>query len=268
MLSALGLGLLLPSLARSAAIEYGTAGSSYTQDFDSLGGTGAAWSNGTTITGWHWIGESGTTPSVYNATNASGANPNQVLSLGSNADRAFGGQNGNGIATLYYGAQILNSTGSTLGAFSLAYVGEQWRSIANESNDGLSFQYQIFDAGAGSLSAASGWTAFSALNFTAPTTSGSSTGLNGNDAANRASISSTVSGVSWSDGQEIWLRWADNNPANNSSASRRAAMGIDDLTFSATAVPEPSSAAILVGVSALALCALRRGHRADATAGG
>lgn len=266
--SSLGLALLLPSVAFAQAVSYDTAGASYTQNFDSLGSTGAAWSNGTTITGWHWVGETGTTPSVYNATNASGANPNQVLSLGNSSDRAFGGQNGNGVATLYFGAQILNSTGDALSSFTLTYTGEQWRAIANESNDGLTFQYQIFDAGMGSLSAASGWTAVGDLNFTAPRTVSSSTGLNGNLDENRVtSISSTVLGLTWSDGQEIWLRWADNNPVSNSSSSLRAAMGIDDLSFSAvsaSAVPEPSSFAMIFGVLSLGFVSCRRRRRIGA----
>jgi hypothetical protein len=270
-LSALALALLLPSAAsHAAAITYDTAGVAYTQDFDSLGSTGAAWTNGTTLTGWHWVGEGGTTPATYTATDGGTAVGNQILSVGSTSlnptDRAFGGQNGNNVATLYYGAQILNSTGDTLSTFSLTYTGEQWRRIQNEAADQLTFQYQIFNAGEGSLSAASGWNAVGALTFTAPTTSSqSSAGIDGNLLANRTTISSTVSGFSWSEGQEIWLRWTDNNPANNSSASRRAVMGIDDLSFSATsAIPEPSSYAVVFGALSLGLAACQRRRRSDA----
>jgi len=260
VLPALGLALLCPVVAHSAAIEY--TGPAYTQNFDLLASTGSpSWTAGETLAGWHWINESGTVPSTYAAAVGNSGQQNQILSYGNSgdSDRALGGQNGNGVATLYYGAQILNSTGNTLDAFSLAYTGEQWRAISNESNDGLTFEYQIFNVGSGSLSAASGWNAVSDLNFTAPRTVSSSTNLDGNDSANRTSISSTVSGITWADGQEIWLRWADNNPVDNSSSSLRAGMAIDDLTFSATAsIPEPSGFAVVFGTLSLGFASLRR----------
>src|SRR5690606_7117105 len=141
----------------------------------------------------------------------------QITSLGNNTDRAFGGQNDDLTATYYYGAQILNSTGTTLDTFTLTYTGEQWRMIKNEGADQLTFQYQIFNAGEGSLSAATGWNAVEALDFIAPrTTTGGSTGLDGNLSANRVEgISATALGLTWSNGQEIWLRWADHNPGSS-----------------------------------------------------
>lgn len=262
VLPALALGLLCPALTHAAAINYGTAGENYIQNFNTLANTGSpTWTAGTTLTGWHWINESGSVPSTYSAAVGGSGQQNTILSYGNsgNSDRALGGQNANGVATLYYGAQILNSTGGTLDTFSLAYTGEQWRAITNESNDGLTFQYQIFDVGTGSLSAATGWNTVAALSFTAPTTVGSSTSLDGNATANRTSISSSVTGLTWSAGQEIWLRWADNNPVDNSSSSLRSGMAIDDLTFSATAaIPEPSSVAIIFGALALGLASSRR----------
>ena len=281
VLPALGLALLCPVVARAAAIEYVTAGSTHSEDFDSLAssGTGHTWTNGTTLTGWHWLGEGGTTPSSYTATTAGVAVGNQILSLGSAnsdngadpSDRAFGGQNGNNIATLYYGAQILNSTGDTLDTFTLTYTGEQWRRIQNETNDRLTFQYQIFDAGEGSLSGTTGWISVEDLTFIAPATSSqASTGLDGNLEANRVeSIGATVSGFTWSEGQEIWLRWADKNPVNNNAlgGSTRAAMGIDDVEFSATiAIPEPSSFAVVFGALSLGFASLRRRRTGPAKA--
>lgn len=262
-LSALALGLLAPSVAHSAAITYGTAGSSYTQNFDSFGTGTGAWTNGTTLTGWHWTNANGNLSANYNARNGSVSAQSMLLSLGStdSTDRAFGAQNSNEIQTLYYGAQILNTTGGALDSFALSYIGEQWRVISGEAQDKLTFQYQIFTAGAANpLLASTGWTSVSALDFNAPqTTTGGSTSLDGNLAANRVSISSTVTGLSWGDGQELWLRWTDNNPANNNASSRRAMIGIDDVSFSATsAIPEPGTYALFLGALALGFTAHRR----------
>lgn len=275
VLSALGLGLLLPSVAHSAAIVYSTDGAAYTQNFNTLGTSSASWTNGETLTGWHWIRGAGatpstfTTPATYTAANGGTAVGDQVLSLGNSTDRAFGGQNTNDIGIIYYGAQILNSTGDTLDTFTLTYTGEQWRMIQNEVADRLTFQYQIFDAGEGSLSAASGWNAVGDLTFIAPrTTTSSSSSLDGNAEGNRVeSISATVSALTWSEGQEIWLRWADNNPVNNNAlgGSTRAIIGIDDVIFSANStIPEPSSYAVIFGVLSLgfASCLRRRPHAA------
>ena len=259
-LPALGLALLCPVVAHSAAIEYVTAGSTHSEDFGSLesSGTGHAWTNGSTLTGWHWLDEHGAAPTVYTTNSGSGAR-DQVTSLGNSADRAFGGQNDNDPATYHFGAQILNATGTTLDSFTLTYTGEQWRMISGESRDQLTFQYQIFNAGEGSLSAATGWNAVEDLTFDAPRiTSGGSTGLDGNLTANRVEgIGATVLGLTWSAGQEIWLRWADYNPGPDDYL--RAQLAIDDVTFSATAsIPEPSGFAVVFGALSLGFASLRR----------
>lgn len=247
VLPALGFALLFPAAGHCGAIEYGTPSDIYIENFDILADAGGAnaWSNGGTVIGWHWVGERGTTPATYMATNGGGAATNRILSLGvtGEADRALGGQNGNDAGTLYYGAKIRNTTGITLDTFTLTYTGEQWRRIQNEAADRLTFQYQIFNPGEGSLSVATGWIAVEALTFVAPNSgTQSSTPLNGNLSANRVEgIGANIPGIIWAPGQEIWLRWADNNPANNSALSLRAQMGIDDVSFSAyRTVTEPA----------------------------
>ncbi|MFH1500113.1 MAG: PEP-CTERM sorting domain-containing protein [Verrucomicrobiota bacterium] len=269
MLSALGLALLCPALAHADAIDYGTAGGTYAQNFDSLGTTTKAWANGTTLTGWHWLTSTGGT-SFNNNVYPEDGDPaaGRVLSLGNNdgenaSDRAFGTQNSNGVEIVYFGAQLQNTTGGTLDSFTLAYIGEQWRAVGAEGQDKLTFEYQIFASG-GSILGTTGWTNVAELDFNAPRTVGSSTKLVGNDSANRASITSTVSGITWGAGQELWLRWSDENPVNNNAAggSLRAMMGIDDLNFSATtAIPEPGASALLLGALALGFTARRRSRR-------
>lgn len=252
----------------SAAVSYPTAGGAYTQNFNTLSATGTAnsWANDSTLQGWYATQTSGATSTDYTAYQAASGSANQgnLLSLGtsgSSSDRALGGQNGNTTAptvtTMYYGLQLANATGNTLGTFSLSYAGEQWRVVQNESRDKMVLEYQIFAAGTGSLLAASGWTGTS-LGFDAPIISEDpSTNLNGNSTANRVTVSGNVSGFAWADGEELWLRWSDaSSGASAGTGATRSMLGIDDLSFSADVIPEPSG--FLLSGLGLGLLAVRR----------
>lgn len=259
-------GVLLSS-SLQAAVMYGTAGASYTQNFDSLPSspTGAqpAWSNGSTLDSWYWADPDGFTASTYTVVSREPGNDglanqqDRPLSIGQyTTDRAFGTQtrsdNSDTITDFArFGVQLTNTTGATLTEFTLSFTAEQWRTINNQAADSLTFDYQVFSSG-GSPTAASGWTDVSAFTFTAPiTTTSGSTWLDGNASANREVFSETITGVNWGAGEELWLRW-------NDVSTKHAMMGIDDLSFSASAVPEPSSAALLMGLSVGALLVTRR----------
>jgi hypothetical protein len=66
-------------------------------------------------------------------------------------------------------------------------------------------------------------------------------------------VSSTVSGITWASGTDIWLRWTVPSVTNAPN------VGLDDVTFSA--IPEPSAFAALAGLGALGLAATRRRRR-------
>jgi len=247
----IGLLALGNSFSASAAVSYSAIGGSYTQNFDSLANTGTAnaWVNDLTLPGWHAAQVStATTNWIDYAAAAGAAFQGRLLSIGASgsADRALGGQNANTtgsplpVSTMYYGLQFANSTGSTLTAFSLGYAGEQWRVVQNEARDSMVLQYQIFAAGTGSITAASGWTAVSSLGFDAPIMSSDpSASLPGNNAANRVLVNGGVSGISWAAGSELWLRWGDSSSGDSAGAGgTRSMLAIDDVTFSA--IPEPS----------------------------
>lgn len=242
-----------------AAISYATAGTTYTENFDRpaftlADETGGTWTNDSTIPGWYWINTSGTTPSTFLATDVDGPRQGQILSLGTpgGTDRAFGHQSTNAISTIRYGVQILNVTGSTLDSFTLSYKGEQWRRPTGQSVETLAFEYQIFAAGtANPLAVTTGWTSVASLDFAAPNTAGASTNLDGNATGNFTLLSGGASGINWGAGQELWLRWTD----LGESSSRLAALGVDDINFSA--VPEPSFA-FMGGIAALGLILRRR----------
>jgi hypothetical protein len=93
---------------------------------------------------------------------------------------------------------------STIVALQINYTGEQWRR-GGSGTDRLDFQYST---GATSLSTGT-WTDHDALDFNAPQTSGSAGPLDGNAAANRTAIGSTVTGLNITNGSQFWIRWND-----------------------------------------------------------
>ena len=137
-----------------------------------------------------------------------------MLSVGSATvnptDRALGAQTGGSPApALYLGLALKNATGATQTALRITYDAEVWRSNG-QAGDGYTVQYQIFTAGGGSINAASGWTTVPALAFT-NTRNGGAVALNGNSSANRtADIAANLTGLTWANGQELWIRWSDN----------------------------------------------------------
>ncbi|RYD28172.1 MAG: hypothetical protein EOP87_20045 [Verrucomicrobiaceae bacterium] len=241
-----------------AAISYATYGSTLTENFNTLSFASGThpWADNSTIPGWYAATRlpAPSTPfSEYTASSGGTAAAGAIQSLGpsGNTDRALGSQNPNSVTSaISYGMSISNDTAGVISGFSLQYAGEQWRAISNEIADGITFDYQIFAAGTGTLDAASGWSSVSALTFTAPVTVTSSASVNGNTTG-RVALASDVTGITWGQGQELWLRWSDNSSGGN----RRAAVGIDDVSF--TAIPEPTAAA-LGGLAALLLLGRRR----------
>jgi hypothetical protein len=108
------------------------------------------------------------------------------------------------------GAKFTNNTGRTITSIYIAYYGEQWRSgnTGAARDDRLDFQYST---NATDLTSGT-WTDVNALDFTSiikTTTTG--TALNGNDAANKVSISSTINGLNIPAGATFWIRWSDFN---------------------------------------------------------
>lgn len=205
-----------------------TIGTAYTQSFDTLAnsGTGNAWTDNSTIPGWF------STRTTYNAGTGS-SNAGALYSFGAAApatDRAIGGAASNSTGTFYWAVRFVNNTGSTITSLDIAYTGEQWRDggAATPVAQTMVFEYQT--AAAGTITDAdtpnTGWTPFSALDFTSPTftNTGAGTALDGNLAANRAAKSATLA-VTVAPGAEVWLRWRDANDAGNDHG-----LAVDDLS--------------------------------------
>jgi hypothetical protein len=270
------------------AIVYSTPGSTYSQNFDSLPITPSNASLGNSPAGW--IDDS-TSPPAGNFSipgwylfhpltqTEGGANGNQRLRIGggstntgafwsygaaSATERALGSLAANTLAnappatqstTMYIGARLTNNTGAVLDSFTLSYVGEQWRDggAATPNAQSLAFEWKVNAANLQDV----GFTAAAALDFTSPTfvNTGGGAAADGNATANRLAIGPvTVSGLNWQPGEDLWIRWGDLNNTGNDHA-----LAIDDLSFSADAVPEPTG----FGLAMLASAGLLIRRRSD-----
>jgi hypothetical protein len=281
-------GLALTSAAH-ASVMYGTAGSTYTQNFDTLpntptdtnlqvAATPMKWADDTTpstnvisIPGWYLYfpidlssGEGGTNGHQRMRIGSGSANTGAFMSFGSagSTDRALGdvGSNTLGVtgADIYIAIRLTNTTGSMLDTITVGYAGEQWRDGGNNPAvaQTMTFAYSL-DSTATVSSANSLYTNVSSLNFTSPVAAntGSGAAVNGNTVGRTVIAPVTISGLDWEPGTDLWLRWDDINNTGNDHG-----LAIDDFSFSATAtaaVPEPASAA-LVSIMTLPLIARRR----------
>ncbi|MEO7934679.1 MAG: endonuclease [Dokdonella sp.] len=94
----------------------------------------------------------------------------------------------------------------------------------------MQFQYSV---NATSLTdAAATWVPIVALDFVAPVTSGTVGPLDGNAAANRASISASITGLNLAAGAKIWVRWTDINASSNDDG-----LAIDNISFAVAGDP-------------------------------
>jgi hypothetical protein len=235
--------------AQSTSISF--TGPAYNQNFDTLPNSGVFSFTGSgpfdlptttpgSLNGWAFQRLSGTSANAAFRFGDGSTNNQGVYSYGTagSAERALGtfagGQLVSSIGSLY-----VNNSGSTIDTIRITFTGEQWRRGASPNT--LSFQYSV-----GATSISSGvFTSFSALNFTGPQ-SGSSIALNGNLAANQVQVSATISGLNWTAGSRLVIRWNDSNDPGADSG-----LAIDNFSLS---IPEPATVA--AGIAALGLMAM------------
>lgn len=216
-----------------AAVSLTTLGSPYTQDFNTLAISGTS----STLPGGWELSESGTgANTTYTAGTGSGtAGDTYSFGSASSTDRAFGGlQSGSVIPTI--GASFTNNTGSTITSLAVAYTGEEWRLGATGRVDRLDFQYST---DATSLSTGT-WTDANTLDFTAPVTGLTVGALDGNAAANRTSISSSITGLSIPNGSTIWIRWTDFNATGADDG-----LAVDDFSLTPSGSAGSGSSLVL-----------------------
>ncbi|HEX4412107.1 MAG TPA: PEP-CTERM sorting domain-containing protein [Lacipirellulaceae bacterium] len=277
----------------SAAVIYSTASSSYTQDFNSLPITPQNTSLGSSPAGWT---DDNAAPAAGNFSIAGwylyhpisqaegGANGHQRLRIGAgtqntgafmsfgaaaSTDRALGDVGSTTLAAnpvspatgtpIYWALRVNNSTGQTLGSFTLSYFGEEWRDGSNATPEAITVAYTnaaTTDATNWADQAAVNpdFTSIPALTFNPPVTANNDAAVDGNVAGRSPSaLTATVSGLNWAPGTDLWIRFNEPQVTGNDDG-----LGIDDLAFSATIVPEPSSIGLLTFVAVGWLSRLRK----------
>ena len=195
----------------------------YMQDFNTLAtsGTGNAWTDDSTLSGWY------ATRSIYIADSGS-SQTGALYSFGSSsaADRALGALSSNATGDIYYGVKLINDTAQTINVITVTYTGEQWRNGGNTAVQTTFFAYQV---DAASLTAGP-WTDVPALDFASPIHTATAGALDGNAAANQATLTAVINLVV-APGQTVMLRWFDPNDSGNEHG-----LAIDDLSVTANAV--------------------------------
>ena len=209
------------NLAAANELQLAAVGTAVTQNFDSLARTDSS----LMPLGWFFV-ETGTAANTTYAAGTGSSATGNIYSFGADGltERALGGLQSGSLVPVF-GAKIRNTTGSTLTDLSISYVGERWRLGATGREDRLDFEYST---DATSLSDGT-WNAVSTLNFTAPSSSGATGPLNGNDVANRVTVTGTVQNLSLANGAALWIRWVDFNASGTDDG-----LGIDD--FSVTGI--------------------------------
>ena len=246
-----------------ATISYTTSGGVISENFDSLlaAGTGNAWANDSTITGWSLFNKTPAAITTYNAGTGSsnagafysfgiaGVNPDSDRALGGAASGgAYFGSPASGTVAGWIAVAVTNNTASTLTSFTVGYVGEQWRNGGNTNAQTMVLEYGF----GATFGAVGSWTAAgAAFDFTSPIVGSVAAALDGNAPANRVTgLGGTVSNLTWNNGDTLWVRWIENNDIGNDHG-----LSIDECTFSA--VPAPGSVALL-GLGGLMMGRRRR----------
>ncbi|MEA2417146.1 MAG: hypothetical protein QOI58_3803 [Thermoanaerobaculia bacterium] len=209
--------------AHAQCVSLTTLGSAYTQNFDALSNVAGSTTNNLTIPGW-FLTESGggARDNEQYAVDTGGSTTGDMYSYGAAAstERALG-QLRSGTLIPLYGACFTNNTGAALTSLAVAYNGEEWRLGTAGRTDQMNFEYSTnaTDLVTGT------WTNAAALNFVTPDTA--TTGAkNGNAAADRTAVSSTVSSLNIPNGATFWIRWNDTDATGADDG-----LAIDDFSL-------------------------------------
>ena len=241
---------LLATVSAHAAVSLGSPAATYAQSFDSLAnaGTANAFANDSTLPGIGLYTTANAAVATYRAGNGS-ANNGAFYSFGANdsTERALGGV-GSGTFTGYIALALTNTSGAAFDSFTLRYDGEQWRNGGNVNAQSMAVEY-----GFGSDPATVMWGPAAGLGWTSPVVGATAAAVDGNGAGLVAAAGGTIS-LNWAAGDTLWVRWIEANDTGNDHG-----LGIDNLSFSVTAVPEPGTTGLLLaGLAAVGLLARRR----------
>ncbi|HEY0377659.1 MAG TPA: hypothetical protein VGC87_12110 [Pyrinomonadaceae bacterium] len=206
---------LVPRFSETAhaagSVSLSALGVTVTENFNTLiNGANDTLSSAGVPPGWDFS-ESGTNANTTYRTGTGSGATGDTYSFGTpttSTERAFG-QLRSGTAISILGASFTNNTGSAINALGISYTGEQWRIGATSHSpiaEHMDFQYST---NATSLTTGT-YVDVNALDFDPPVTTAGATGaLDGNAAANRRFLGSTITGLSIPNGATFWIRWTD-----------------------------------------------------------
>ena len=225
-----------------------SAGSPYTQNFDSLGTSSNAWTDNTTLVGWYASKTTGgATVAGYRADtgtlNAGSLYSYGVVGVNPMSERALGSIASGTPGNFAYGVRFQNDTAQAITNITISYTGEQWRNGGNTATQTLAFAYfvssnPIISSDAGNANA---WIVFPGLNFNSPTVGATASALDGNAAANQQAFTGVfLTNVIVFPGQEVFFRWLDINDAGNDHG-----LAIDDLSISFTSIDAVITAPVI-----------------------
>src|SRR5258706_3967227 len=210
----------------SGSVSLTTVGTPVTENFDTLSNTAGSTTNTTLPTGWY-ITETGggARDNEQYAVDTGASTTGDTYSYGAagSTDRALGELRSGTLIPLF-GAKFTNNTGATITSLDVSYTGEQWRfgGVHSTVAERVDFQYSVnaTDLSTGTYLDAN------ALDFNPPVTAGTAGALDGNAAANRTAISSTITGLSIPAGATFFIRFSD---VDATAADDRLA--IDDFSL-------------------------------------
>lgn len=236
---ALSLSVLAGTATAQIPTSITTLGSPITQNFDGLASTGTS---SILPPGWGFVEVGTGSNTTYSAGTGSSATAD-TYSFGASAstERAFGALLSNSLNTTI-GAAFQNDTGTIISSLTISYTGEEWR-LGNAGRvDRLDFQYST---DATSLTTGT-WTDVDGLDFSSPSTTGTTGALDGNAAANRTARLASIGGLSIAAGATFRIRWTDFNATGADDG-----LGVDDFSLTPTGQPVAVSAVQWTALKAL-----------------
>ena len=241
---------LLPAPQAGAQFISLTGSTNYTQNFDVRLGLGtSAWTDDSTIPGWH-AGINSNSTGDGNVQESDGSVAlSGLLNLGTTGatDRALGSKatSTNNFANIAFGVLFKNNSAFTLDITNISYVGELWRTNTTATT-GLAEVWTTFtkisptvftdvEPGASSATANVGTftAAPAALNWSSPTITPPGSPLNGNDPATLAvRTRSADPNLRVAPGEFFMFRWVDSNLGGTDGHQ-----GIDEFSINFLELP-------------------------------
>ncbi|HST52445.1 MAG TPA: Calx-beta domain-containing protein [Pyrinomonadaceae bacterium] len=222
----------------TGSVSLNTLGAAATENFDTLSNTAGSTTNTALPTGWYITeGGGGARDNEQYAVDTGGSTTGDTYSYGAagSTERALGELRSGTLIPLF-GAKFTNNTGATITSLNISYNGEQWRfgGVHSTVADRLDFQYSTnaTDLSTGTYLDAD------ALDFNPPVTAGTAGALNGNAAADRTAISSSITGLSIPAGATFFIRFNDVDATGADDG-----LAVDDFSITpqgASATPTPS----------------------------